>query len=62
MWVSHPDSFVHNATLDHSNTIEVHPNEWSTLQGYYITYTKRSRNSGGLSSHIYDVGKPARLI
>jgi hypothetical protein len=57
MWVSPRDSFINNATLERPNTIGVHPNEWSTLQGYYITYTKRFMSPGGLSSHIYDVGK-----
>ena len=62
MWVSHPDSFINYATLERPNTIGVHPNEWSTLQGYYITYTKRFMSPGGLSSHIYDVGDPSRLL
>ena len=53
---------IRNATLELPNTIEVHPNEWSTLQGYYITYTKRFMSPGGLSSHIYGVGEPSRLI
>jgi hypothetical protein len=62
MWVSPPDSFIHNATSDYSNTIGVHSNEWSILLGYYITYTKRFMSPGGLSSHIYDVGEPSRLL
>ena len=62
MWVSHPDSFINNATMVLPNTIGVHSNEWSILLGYYITYTKRFMSPGGLSSHIYDVGEPSRLL
>ena len=51
-----------NATLERPNTIGVHPNNWSTLQGYYMTYTKRFLSPGGLSSHIYDMGEPSRLL
>ena len=51
-----------NATLARPITIGVHPNTWSTLQGYYMTYTKRFLSPGGLSSHIYDMGEPSKNI
>ena len=43
-------------TLERPNTMGVYSNEWSIPGGYYITYTKRFMSTGGLSSHIYDVG------
>jgi hypothetical protein len=48
---------IDNATLVLPNTIGVHPNEWSTLQGYYNTKTKRVMGFGGLKAHIYDVNE-----
>jgi len=50
-----------NATLARPITIGVHPNDWSTLQGPYITFTKRYMSSGGWDSHIYDADHIYRL-
>ena len=61
MWVRPPDSFSQNETLDRPNAIEVHSNEWSILLGYIIN-TQRLMSSGGLDSHIYDVGETSTLI
>ena len=44
-----------NVTLDHTNMIGVHSNDWSILFGCYNTKTTRVMGLGGFNSHIYDV-------